>query len=70
MITIMSIASGEISVSLTVKRVVPPSSDIVLLASSARQDSVERIKALFNSGSASPKDVEINGGTILRVSDS
>ena len=68
MITIMSTASGEINVSLTVKRVVPFSADIYLLASSARLDAAEDIKALFRSGLASPKDIDPYGETMLRVS--
>ena len=70
MITIMSIAVGEISVSLAVKRVVSFSADIFALVASAptRVESVEDMKSLFRSGLASPKDVDPIGGTILRVS--
>ena len=69
MITVMSIASSEISGSLTVRQVIPFSADIYLLASSAstRTENVEEIKNLFRSGLASPKDVDPFGGTILRV---
>ena len=67
-ITIMSITSGEISLSLAVKRVVPFSADIYRLAVSPGVDSVENIKALFRSGVASPHDLDQNGGTILKVS--
>ena len=67
-VTIMSVTQGEISASLTVKRFVPFSAEIVLLANSARANSVEGIKALFRSGLASPNDLDKYGGTLLRVS--
>ena len=64
MITLMSVFLDEISVSLTVRRIIPAGSEIIRLA---RLDDVEGIKRLFSMGLASPNDSMESGQSVLFV---
>ena len=64
---IITLASGsldKISVSLTVRRIIPPSAEIFRLA---RSDDVDGLKRLFSKGLASPNDSISNGQSALNV---
>lgn len=64
---IITLASGsldKISVSLTVRRIIPPSAEIIRLA---RTDDVDGLKRLFSKGFASPNDSMNDGGSALLV---
>ena len=60
----MSIFLDEISVSLTVRRIVPNGADIFRLT---RNDDVDGIKRLLSLGLASPNDSFVNGQSVIVV---
>ena len=63
-ITLMSVFLDKISVSLTVRRIVPNGAELFRVV---RQDDVDGIKRLFSMGLASPNDSVDDGQTALTV---
>ena len=63
--TIMCASAGEISVALSVRRIIPQGAELFRLT---EMGDVESIKELFRSGLASPNDSTIGGVTALNVS--
>ena len=65
-ITLMSIFLDEISISLTIRRIVPNGAEILRLV---RNDHADGTKHLLSIGLASPNDSAEDGQTILSVGD-
>ena len=64
--TLMSVFLNEISVSLTVRRIVPNGAEIIRLI---RNDDVDGVKRLLSIGLASPNDSLDDGRSALTVGD-
>ena len=64
MVTLMTIFLNEISLSLTVRRIVPSGAELLRLV---KNDDVDGIKRLFDMGMASPNDSLESGGSVVTV---